>query len=384
VDGGDRTVMILTPLQAVYTGAEQYASAYLNVSRTHAQSSHELEVRWRDLAAELEHQGLPAPARELVAERVLSPTGMGGELGRAVVVADSEIVLDQIQPGPTSGDYAAVGRLPHLMPLLRARADQTSYLLVTVDHAGADIVYVDRVAEPSDRLTSEGGHDVLHKVPGGGWSQRRYQSRVEDSWERNATQVANDLDAAVAKDAPEVVFLAGERSARSYVHQHASGRVAPLLVDLATGGRAEGTSEEAVHEEIAVKLAHHRANQVEQVTDELSTRLGADKAATQGFQGVVEALRAGSVETALLADRPESTLRLVAGPDALQLGRTPDDLAALGATDLFDDRADEVMLRALVAQDAELVLVDPPAVQLRDGIGALLRYDSRPVTPGTG
>jgi hypothetical protein len=54
----------------------------------------------------------------------------------------------------------------------------------------------------------------------------------------------------------------------------------------------------------------------------------------------------------------------------------------MGAERIEEDRADEVMLRALIAMDGGLVLVDDPAEDLKDGVGALLRFDSRPETPG--
>lgn len=374
----------LTALQPVYTGQLPYTSVHVDVSRASARGEHDVEVRWRDLAAELDTQGVEAHVRDMLAERVLAPTGIGGELGRTIVVAGADVVLDELLERPPRRDDAAVGRVPHLMPLLRARSDRTPYLLVKVDHAGADVVFVESTTGAVDSHTSEGGHDVLHKVAGGGWSQRRYQSRVQDSWERNATAVARDIDTAVAEHAPPVVFLTGEASARSLVREHASGRVTSRLVDLQHGSRAEGISEESLYDEIDVALAHHRANANGVTTDAFAARLGADEAVANGFDAVVDALRRGAVETLLLLDQPESTLRLLAGPDALQLGRTDQELAALGVQDTFEERADEIIVRALVAQGADLVLVDEPRDDLRDGIGALLRFDSRPARPGGG
>jgi len=156
------------------------------------------------------------------------------------------------------------------MPAARARWLETPYLLVTADHKGADIVVVEGTGLDPQLLVSEGDHDVLHKVPGGGWSHRRHQSRAEDSWERNAEQVAHDLDKVVARHRPEVVLLTGEAYSKAAVRDAATGRVAERLVELEHGARQPGASEDAVHAEVAEALARHRAERTRQARDLLA------------------------------------------------------------------------------------------------------------------
>jgi len=84
---------------------------------------------------------------------------------------------------------------------------------------------------------------------------------------------------------------------------------------------------------------------------------------------------------ATAADDPSSTERLWAGDQPLQIGRTEQEVAALGSTSATSDRADAVLLRALVAQRGDIELVEGTDV-LDGGVGALLRFDVRPPVPG--
>jgi hypothetical protein len=80
------------------------------------------------------------------------------------------------------------------------------------------------------------------------------------------------------------------------------------------------------------------------------------------------------VDTLLLRDNPSATTSLWVGPEALQVALTRQELADLGVADPRQDRADAVLLRALVESGADLVLVPPGGPAPADGIGALLRY----------
>ena len=68
---------------------------------------------------------------------------------------------------------------------------------------------------------------------------------VEDSWQRNAAEVAHELDVVVARHKPELVLIAGDPQAISALLEHAGGDLSARIVQLDTGGRAKGTSAEA-------------------------------------------------------------------------------------------------------------------------------------------
>jgi hypothetical protein len=96
---------------------------------------------------------------------------------------------------------------------------------------------------------------------------------------------------------------------------------------------------------------------------------------------VVDALRRGRVQELLFdttARMDGSTLRearLWIGPEPLELAVTQEELESMGAqggAGLVP--ADVALVRAAVAQDAGLTFVEDGAVELMDGVGAVLRW----------
>lgn len=373
--------MHLDWLQPAVSTAGPVATAHLDATRGGATAQPQVELRWDAVRTQLLDAGAPDAVVESIAGRAVSPTGAGGEHGRSFVASSDGVLVDRVLPRRPLRDSGHYGVVPHLMPLVRGLSEVTPYVLVQVDHRGADVAVVDALGSHVEEHEVEGGHDELHRFGGGGWAHRRFQMRVLDSWERNAEAVAGDLDEVVARHSPELVLLTGDPQSRSFVHRHASGRVVERLVDLETGGRAEGVSAEALVDAIEAVTTRHRQSVMGEVVARFEQERGRNAAAADGLAATVDALRMGSVQTLLLQDDPSSTVLLWAGPDPLQLGTTEEEVRALGAQDAVQDRADAVLLRALVAQAGDVELVAGADV-LRGGVGALLRFDVRPQQPG--
>ena len=121
---------------------------------------------------------------------------------------------------------------------------------------------------------------------------------------------------------------------------------------------------------------------VREVTARYEQEAGRGGAAVGGLAAVVDVLREGAVEVLLLIDDPSSTDRLWAGEQPLLLGTTEQEVVALGAAGVVQDRADAVLLRAAIGQAAAVKLV--AGTELPHGVGALLRFDVRPTPPGRG
>jgi hypothetical protein len=369
--------MRLTGLQPLARAHGPLASVCLDVSRTTENADHELRLRWESVAATLSADGAPSRLIDNLAEQLLEPLPYGGELQRYVVTTADECLIDTVVPLlSTQRDYGHFGPLPHVMPLVRLRAESSPYILVKVDHVGADIVCSDGTGLDTRLSRSDGGHEVLHKVPGGGWSHRRYQSRVEDSWDRNADHVVENLDKIAADHRGEPIFLVGDPYARSVVRSHATGRIADQLIDLGQGSRAAGSSDESIERSIVDELADRRASARDDALSRYRAQRGRNEGVATNLAEVIGALREGSLETLLLVDRPDSSRRLAAGPEPTLLGQDAGELTALGLDAGFEDRADEVILRALIAVDGDLQRLDDAPDDMPDGVGGLLRFDT--------
>lgn len=351
-----------------------HVSVYVDATRDRETGEHEFEVRWQDARTALAGQGAPEPALAALDGVAVERTGVGGPVGRAMVASAEGLELHVLLPGPPLREEAQSGPVPHLMPLVRSLADDVRYVLVELDRAGADITVARSDAlEPPQKHTVEGGHDLLHKIPGGGWAALRYQRAVQDSWDHNAAAVADELADLVRAERPEVVLLTGDVKAAAALKAKAAPVVLDLLVDVPGGGRADGTNEKAFAAAVTQALDTVRRSRRQAVVDAFAQERGRSGAAAEGLAAVVAALRRGQVRTLLLRDDPTSTALLWVGSGPLEIGTTREELDALGVQEPLQVRADAAVLRALAASDAEIELVQD-GLELADGIGAVLRY----------
>lgn len=364
----------LTTLRPAAGLHDDVVTAYVDVGRASETGAQEVETRINNLTRDLASAGVDEATARAVTERLSRPTGHGGDASRVVVARDGDVVTDLVV-GDGVTDHHHVGPVAHLLRLGRALADAVSYVLVRVDHSGADITVSDTLGLDERELVSEGDHDVIHKVPGGGWSHRRFQSRAEDSWDRNADTVAKDLDALVREVDPDLVLLTGDAHGISRIRESVAAHVTERLEVLEHGSRADGASDERLDEEVAAAVQRCRSARINEVLDRLGPA-GAPKAV--GVADTLEALRRGEVETLVLLEGALEDREAYAGPDPLLLATDPGELKALGVDDPTADRLDELLFRAALGQDADLLPLHAPVGALPDGVGAVLRFSTRP------
>lgn len=348
----------------------------------------EVRSRWNGMRRSLEQSGAPVETVAVIEEAVLRPTHVAGPHGRYVVAAEGRVLWDQVLPEPPARDEAFHDGAPSLVPAVAALDDAVRYLLVEVDRSGADLRWFGAEPRRTGEFTArvehvDGGHDELHKVGGGGWSHRRFQARVHDSWERNAEAVAAELDKAVAEHRPELVLITGDVRALPLVRAAAGHQVGDLLVEVPGGSRADGVKEDVFAQRLEDVLAAYRARRRAGVVERISEALGRGEGGVTSLDDIVDVLRKGQVaELVVLRTAGGASVaklnerRLWTGPDPLQLGTRRGDLAALGVPDdaARELRADVAVLRAVVAQDAGFTYADEGSVDLVDGVGALLRW----------
>lgn len=368
-----------------------FATAAIDASRVDPASSGDVQVRWEDEARRLLELGAPQAVVDAMSAAATAQTGLGGERTRVVVASGDRVVLDLVVPGRPVRPEALYGPVPQLMPVVRALSGAVTYAVARVDRAGADLEVRTPTGAEAEAEEVEGGHDVLHKTAAGGWSQRRYQARAQDSWDQNAGEVADRLASIVRQDKPQVVLVAGDESAIASLRRQVAPEVEERLVVLDSGGRAAGTSEEAEQEAVDRALEQHAGQRRAALLDRFREQLGRQQEAVEGVGPVVEALRRGQVEELLLHDDPSSTLRLWVGEEPLQLGLTEQDARAAGATRPQQTRADAALVWALLGSKAGMTLLPDGEQELLEGIGAVLRWSDEatkhlaaPSMPGHG
>ena len=363
--------------------AGPFATVSIDTSRNEEDAARGVELRWEAHARHLAGLGAPDEVVKALGEAVTAPTHRGGRHGRLAVATSDGVVLDLVLPEPPVRESSSWGPVPQLLPAARALRHHLTYVLAELDAAGGEI----HVATPWGKASREvqGEHDVLHPVPGGGWSHRRYRSRVEDSIARNAGEVARALADVVRETRPDLVLLTGEEKSVTELLDSASGEVTQRSVRLRHGSRAARDGERARDEEIAAVVADRLRERRAAVFDRFAGGEARQDSAVQSLPDVVAALQRGQVDELLLVDDPSSDLTLWATGQPEQLALVRGDLEAMGVADAAQEvRADAAITWAAVGTGAGITMFDeapedpspderPP--RLRDGIAAVLRWD---------
>src|SRR5690625_1605065 len=241
----------------------------IDATRESEQGSQTVQTRWRDLQRGLSADGdIPPSLLDLLDEAMRVPTHVSGEHGRVLVATPDEIVIDRVLAAPPQSDMATRGICA--ATLARIGDETVRYLVAEIDRSGADLtlqenVAMDFVPSNGNTTTVEGSHDVLHKVRRAGLATRRLQSRAEDSWERNAELVAEELDSVVARRRPELLILTGDVRAVSLVRGRLGKEAQSIATVVEGGSRAEGVNAEAFEKKIAHALETFRHQRREPV-----------------------------------------------------------------------------------------------------------------------
>lgn len=368
----------LDTLASLTTAQGPFATVYLDATRAEELGPQLVAGRWRALREQLADQGADAATLEAMEAVVGGHDDVPGPHGQAIVGAGGRVLWDVALPAPPRRETARFGLLPHLMPAVAALGPLVPYVVALVDRSGADVT----VHGPggTEERTVEGGDYPIHKTGLGGWAAQRYQNRSENLWDANAKQVAAVIDTAVRRTGAEVVLVAGDVHATESLRSALGTEAAGLLVELDTGGRADGIDQARLDAAIAAAVARVAATRDQAVLDRFAEAYGraeaglSDVRAVAGFHAVVEALRQAQVDTLLIVDDPASEAQAWIGSEPVQLGLTVDDVAALGVEAPTPERLDAALVRAAAGTDAAIVTLAPGQLDVPDGLAATLRY----------
>ena len=115
-----------------------FASVYFDDSHDTHDAEAQLELKWRALKEELERQGAIAAVIEEIGRAVLDLRPPIGRSGRGVVACTEGVLLNEHLTRPTAETVVRVSELPFVLPIVELGFDYPDYLLVVVDHTGAD------------------------------------------------------------------------------------------------------------------------------------------------------------------------------------------------------------------------------------------------------
>jgi hypothetical protein len=374
---------------------EVLATVVMDASRDTESGDRTVAARWSELRRSLDSQGLSKEMAAVLEEQALQPTRASGSHGRLIVAGESGILMDRLLLFAPRKDEAVLSIGPDVFALAREADDTVRYLLAEIDRTGVDVTLYDSTSgavggEPH-RESVDGEHDVLNKIRGGGLSHRRIESRVEDSWERNAETVASELDRIVLERRPDLLVVTGDVRAVALV-QGALGAPAREITEHVPGGARNNGVNGAFETRVDEVLEAFRVRRRGGTIDRFRQELGRNAMAVTGTNRVLDALRKAQVEELLISDEvagPVSSLadvKVWVGDKPLELSMHRDEIRQLSSGDARARRADLALGTAAAVQDAGITIVYHDDDVLTDGIGALLRWDpSKPsgvVEPG--
>ena len=268
-------------------------------------------------------------------------------------------------------DMAMWAPVPHLLPILAWRQAQPPYVMVLADRIGADFVTVVR-GQPETRSDAGGATDPVRKVAPGGWSQRRYQQRAENTWEHNATDVARELEALVDRCRARLVLVAGDVRARQLLRDNLPSEILRRVVEI-TGSRSEDGSAEITAAETANAVARAVEEDNAALVAKFEEERGQRDRAADGIEETLAALRSAQAEVLLVSDAFDRAARGWCGPEAVHVASNPDQLRALGVEEPSEAPLVDVLVRAALGTSAGIRIV-PQGSAPTEGVGAILRW----------
>lgn len=369
--------MRLQQIRNVLAHPGPYVTLHLDASRATEDARQQQASRWTTTRHELEHHGVSPALIEELGERLAEPTRLPGEVRRTIVASPDEVLLDDARSGgSTWPETVTVGPLPDLAGWLSMVDGQFPFALVRTDRVGADIeMYVAPTRPVAERTTVSGDTFDITKLPEGDWAQDRYQRRAENTWAANARLVADQLRALDARYRPRLVVLCGDVRACAELTSVLGDVPGATVVTVTSGGRAAGTSDDALWEDVGRLLDEQRARDTDDLLQQLARGTAVGEGVITGPDRVADAMVKGEVDR-LVLDLEDAHSATVTAADHAGLA-LPEPVLAAGPLP-----ADQVLVAAAALTDAELAVLPheaplPQEFALAQGVAATLRWDDR-------
>jgi len=348
-----------------------FVSMYFEDTHNTPDADEQLELKWRALRDQLERQGVTDELTAEIERAVMDLRPPVGWSGRGVVAGADGVVVNEHLLRPTATTVVRVSELPYIVPIVEHGFVTPAYLLIEVDHAGADItIHIDGVLETE---TVDGGGYPVHKASGAetaGYGDP--QQRTDEAARKNIRAVADRIAELVDGTAADAVFVVGEVRSRSDLVKALADRVRDRTVPLEVGARNSGHDITEVQSHIDAWFTKQRLREIDYAAQRFDAEMGRQSGrAAEGLDAVCSALREGAVETLIVGEIGDATV--VTDEGLTTVAPNHQVLSEQGAAPAKTLRADEALPMFAVSAGASLVRTDE-RIDPADGIAAVLRY----------
>ncbi len=292
--------------------------------------------------------------------------------GLAIFACTGSDLFEAIQlDAPLQEHWLFVSSVPHLYPLARLIDQYPRYAAVLLDtnkarifaFSLASIERAEDVAGVKTRRTSKGG-----------WSQARYQRRVQNFHQQHAKEVIDTLDALVREERIEHIVAAGPEDGLKLLRDNLPAHLAEKLD--ATTKLALGANDAEV---LQATLDSFRAKDAETDAERVSALMNEWRSGGLGVAGPEATLRAlelGQVDELIITGSPETLKQVQTLPESAAPGAVQADTSApQGAAEETKLKlSDELVTRAQQTGATIRFIENTELLAEIGGVGALLRF----------
>lgn len=348
-----------------------FVSVYFDDSHDTHDAEAQLELKWRGIKEELQRARAGAAVIAAIEDAIMNLRPPIGRSGRAVIADADGVVINEHLARPTAATVVRVSELPYLIPVLELSFDHPDYVLVVVDHSGADITT--HIGGALRTETVDGGGYPVHKAAGAetaGYGDP--QLRTDEAGRKNVRAVADRVAELADDKAIDVIFVVGEVRSRSDLLAALPDRLHDRAVALEVGARHSGHDFGEIERAIEDEFVKRRLRTIDDAAQRFTAEIGRQSGlAAEGLGPVCSALRQGAVETLIIGDIGDATV--VADEGLTTVAPDENVLSEQGAAPAKTLRADEALPVSAISVGAALVRTDE-RIAPADGVGAVLRY----------
>jgi hypothetical protein len=358
-------------LEALAERAGPFATVSIALEGRGAYGQNADRARRKDVDEALAQAGAPESTRQVIDETL---AGVGPDVEGVIAVADEQGVVhvERLAEAP-SAEFMRWAALPSMSGVIEHRQAAIPRVVVLADRHGADIV-----VEADDhvrRFEADGATHPIRKSAPGGWSQRRCQQRVENTWAKNAGHVTEMLVPLIAEIEPTLVILGGDERAVDLIRNDLPASVQALTRQI-TSGRATDGSDDQRDDDIERLVRTAVAEDTMELIRNFEEAAQSAGRAANGADHTLAALRLAQVDTLLVHDDPAD--------DRVGWFGTVPGHVTLDAEDITTADSDEVPSAAGLIDVAihgalrtgAAIRVIPKVAAINGGIGAILRWSN--------
>jgi len=264
---------------------------------------------------------------------------------------------------PLGAHRLYIDREPHVFPLERLADQYQSYAALLVNTNTARLyVFSAGAAERQVTVKNKKGK----RVSAGGWSQARYQRRVENLHIKHMKEVADAVERLVREENIARVLVGGDDVALPLLREQLSPATRELLTEV--GGVDIKTPEAEVFRVTLDAFREADQESDEQRVEALLNAYRSGGLATVGLAGVRAALERGQVDRLLVPATPATSIADQASTDS-------DGTGPKEQRSQLDEAAIEELVTLARRTDAEITFIeDARLLAPARHVGAMLRY----------